>query len=378
MDMISDPSTTLDPATAPGLLATVRASREAARAAEIATMVAAVQWALLHPAADLDDAALVPGTAGMDGGLAIAGEGAPLVSEFAVVELATALGRTADSAKLWLGSVLEARFRLTRTWDRMTSGEVDPWRGLRIARLTQTLDLFAAQWVDSQVAPVAHKVGVIALDRLIVEAVERFDPDQAYEDAIAAAEQRRVTVSPVIVGGCGELNAVLDEADLRDLEAAITKVAGEMHGDGRYVSPQVRRALALGEIARRELGADREGSRRDSMLYIHIDADALDQAPGEPGWARVEHGSSSYSIPVDRVREWLTVPGTRVTIRPVIDLPETASINGYEATDRLREQVILTRHRCAFPFCGRSARRADLDHIEPHARGGPASTENLA
>src|SRR5580765_8074905 len=233
MGMISEPSTTLGPATAPGLLATVRASREAARAAEIATMVAAVQWALMHPASDLDDAALVPGTAGMDGGLAIAGEGAPLVSEFAVVELATALGRTADSAKLWLGSVLEARFRLSKTWDRMLAGgegAVDPWRVLRIARLTQTLDLFAAAWVDAQVAPVAHKVGVIALDRLIVEAVERFDPDQAYEDAIAAAEQRRVTVSPVIVGGCGELTAVLDEVDLRDLEAAITKVAGEMLG----------------------------------------------------------------------------------------------------------------------------------------------------
>ena len=150
--MISDPSTTLDPATAPGLLAAVRASREAARVAEIATMTAAIEWALMHPATDLEDAALVPGTAGMDGGLAIAGEGAPLVSEFAVVELATALGRTADSAKLWLGTVLEARFRLIRTWDRMTSGgpgQVDPWRVLRIARLTQSLGLFAASWVDS-------------------------------------------------------------------------------------------------------------------------------------------------------------------------------------------------------------------------------------
>jgi hypothetical protein len=95
----------------------------------------------------------------------------------------------------------------------------------------------------------------------------------------------------------------------------------------------------------------------------------------------VEQGSGSYTISLDRLRQWLTVRGCHVVIRPVIDLPETASVNGYEASDRLREHVMLRRARCAFPCCHRPARRADQDHIEAYDTDGPpgqTSTENLA
>lgn len=339
-------------------------------------MTACVAWAAMHPAAGLDDAATVPGT---DRGLAIGGEGVPLVAEFSVVELATALGRTADSARLWLGKVLEAAHRLPHTWARLDSGGLDPWRVLRIAEHSQSLSWDAAAWVDVQVAAVAHKVGVVALERLVTEAAIRFDPDEVYEDEVTATERRRVIIEDRVVhAGLVNVDAVLDEADARDLDAALAKVAAEMLGDGTYVSPQVRRALALGELARRELGLDRSQSRRDSTLYVHIDTTALDQAPGLPSWARVEHGSTSYLISLDRLREWLTVSGTHVVIRPVIDLPETASVNGYEASDRLREHVLLRRPTCAFPCCTRPARRADLDHIKPYDAGGGTTTENLA
>ena len=377
----------LEPVTPAGLLERVRGQRETARSAEVELMVSCVAWAAMHPAAGLEDAATVPGT---DRGLAIGGEGVPLVAEFAVVELAAALGRTADSTRLWLGKVLEAAHRLPRTWERLVSGgshSLDPWRVLRIAEHTQSLSADAAAWVDVQVAAVAHKAGVIALELLVSEAATRFDPDEVYEDEVTQTEKRRVIIdSRHVHAGLVQIDAVLDEADARDLDAALAKVAaetpGEIAGGGRTLSPQVRRALALGELARRELGTNRDdaapGSQRDSSLYVHIDATALDQAPGEPSWARVGHGSSSYLISLDRLREWLTVPGTRVSIRPIIDLPETASVNGYEASDRLREQVLLQRPTCGFPCCTRPARRADLDHIKPYDAGGETNTENLA
>ena len=381
-------SIALAPAAAPvtpaGLLEQVRDRREAARAAEVELMTACVAWAAMHPAAGLEDAATVPGS---DRGLAIGGEGVPLVAEFAVVELATALGRTADSARMWLGKVLEAAHRLPHTWSRLAAGGLDPWRVLRISEHTQSLSADAAAWVDVQIVDRAHKAGAIALERLVAEAVVRFDPDVVYEDEVTQTEKRRVIIdSRHVHAGLVQIDAVLDEADARDLDAALAKVAaetpGEIAGGGRTLSPQVRRALALGELARRELGTNRDdaapGSQRDSSLYVHIDATALDQAPGEPSWARVEHGSSSYLISLDRLREWLTVPGTRVSIRPIIDLPETASVNGYEASDRLREQVLLRRPTCGFPCCTRPARRADLDHIKPYDAGGETSTENLA
>lgn len=375
---------TFAPVTPAGLLARVREQREAARAAEVELMVSCVAWAAMHPAAGLEDAATVPGT---DRGLAIGGEGVPLVAEFAVVELATALGRTADSARLWLGKVLEAAHRLPHTWARVQSGGLDPWRVLRIAEHTQALSWEAAAWVDVQIEGRAHKAGVVALEQLVSEAVVRFDPDEAYEDEVTTqADKRRVIIDRThVFGGLVQSEVILDEADARDLDAAVAKVVTEMLTDPdlaglgmRNASPQARRALALGVMARRELGADRSESRRDSTLYVHIDADALDQAPGEPSWARVEHGSSSYLISLDRLREWLTVAGTHLTIRPLIDLPETASVNGYEASDRLREHVLLRRPTCAFPCCSRPARRADLDHIKPYDAGGETTTENLA
>ena len=40
----------------------------------------------------------------------------------------------------------------------------------------------------------------------------------------------------------------------------------------------------------------------------------------------------------------------------------------------MREQVILRDRHCVFPWCGRTARACDLDHIHPYLapdKGGP-------
>lgn len=94
---------------AAGLLEEIRTADEEARQAEVRKMVACLEWIDMHPVDTLTQAATVPGT---EGEVAIAGQGAPLVAEFAVVELATALGRSADSARMWLGCVMEVRYRL--------------------------------------------------------------------------------------------------------------------------------------------------------------------------------------------------------------------------------------------------------------------------
>lgn len=110
------------------------------------------------------------------------------MAEFAIVELATALGRSADSARLWLGTVLELRHRLPRTWTRMASGPLEPWRARQIANATLGLGWDAAGWVDAQVAPIAHKIGPAQLDHLIADAIRRFDPEQAYDNELAAPD----------------------------------------------------------------------------------------------------------------------------------------------------------------------------------------------
>ena len=83
--------TTPDPVRA--LLEHARDSRRIAENADREVFIAAAEWALAHPAADMDDAACLPGT---ENELALAGDGAPLVAEFCVPEFAAAIGLSTD------------------------------------------------------------------------------------------------------------------------------------------------------------------------------------------------------------------------------------------------------------------------------------------
>ncbi|HEX2893826.1 MAG TPA: HNH endonuclease, partial [Marmoricola sp.] len=124
---------------ATGILAVARGARATANAAEAQVLASAVEWAHLHTVDDLDDAATWwSGTRvmGQDTGIPIAGEGAPLVSEFAVLEFATALGMTADAGRNLVGLALELAHRLPRVWARVQAGSLAPWRAKRIAENT--------------------------------------------------------------------------------------------------------------------------------------------------------------------------------------------------------------------------------------------------
>jgi 5-methylcytosine-specific restriction endonuclease McrA len=74
----------------------------------------------------------------------------------------------------------------------------------------------------------------------------------------------------------------------------------------------------------------------------------------------------------------------------VLDLTEQIRVDAYQIPDRLTEQVILRDSNCVFPWCTRTARASDLDHITPYepvvepvetgiaGPPGQTSTENLS
>src|SRR4051794_22550872 len=155
------------------VLAGLRQHRAAAEAHEVAILETAATWADLHPPESVHDAAYVYGT---EGEVAIAGEGAPLVAEFACAELAGALGIPTEWGTRLMGDALERRHRLPRLWARATGGDLPVWRARRIAQSTRPLSRAAVAWVDAQVAPFAHRIGPAQTDRLVEAAVARFDP----------------------------------------------------------------------------------------------------------------------------------------------------------------------------------------------------------
>jgi hypothetical protein len=399
--MISGATTDRDVAAA-AVLASARRARAEANAAEARLLSDVVEWAHLHTVEDLDDAATLwvgSKLMGQDTGIPIAGEGAPLVAEFAVLELAAALGLSAESGRHLVAQALELAHRLPRTWARVQEGSLAPWRAKRIADATLHLSLGAAGFVDAQVAPFAHKTGVAQTQRLVDEAVARFMPETAAEQRDRALEQRYFTIDhdQVSFSGTSRVHGELDLADALDLEDAVSRGAEQLKTLGNEESLNVRRSLAVGMLARGQQALEFEvstgstagqggvstgsttgngsttGGRRDVMLYVHLSAEAL-QSGDRDAAAWVEN-AGGHLVTAGQVAEWCA--GT-VTVRPVIDLAETLHSSGYQPSPTLVEAVELRDRSCVFPWCNRRARSCDKDHIVPWDQGGATSSDNLA
>jgi hypothetical protein len=417
------------------VLAGLAAARSAEHAAAARTLVLAATWADLHPAPEPGWVACfaVPGA---EQGEPIAGPGCPEVAEFCCAELGAVLGVSTDAAKRLLGHALELRHRLPRLWALVQAGRVPPWQARRVAEATihtcPRLTLEAARWVDGQVAAAAGKIGPTQLDRLLTEALTRFhltadpaaDPASDPVDGWLHHDPRHATVEADHVGIAGtmRLHAELSIADALDVDHALTAGADALRRLGHEASLDIRRSLALGDLARTQTALDlhtpdpdsepgpgpspdtptpraRAGRvARELVLHVHLAAAALGDGTllFDP-LGRLEEGHRLVLL--DHVRSWCADTRTRIRVQPVIDLNIEQTATGYAVPDRLRDQVILRDHTCVFPWCPRPARRCDLDHVipyDPRARAeprvearteartedrsqpGPTSTANLA
>jgi hypothetical protein len=441
--------------TAPVLDAILAAKRREDDAAR-ELLIGVAEWADLHTTgalmpdlygtySHLDEAALQAaedawvsrfGMPGADTMLELAGAGAPEVSDFAVTELSTALGRTRESGRLLVGDVVETKHRLPKVWARLVAGQVTAWRVRRLAEATRGLSAEAAAFVDAQVAHVVHTTGPAVIHRLVLEAAARFEPEAT---EVTECDTRSnlcfdldLDTPATSVGTASAVSAygLLDRADAEDLEAVIRQLAHQLYLDGSTDPLAVRRAKALGYLARGQEvlpeedvratqdGRATEGGRaarsasderrpdrvsnapsvpgtrtalcRTVILTVHLSDAALTGAPqvdpvtGKLGLNLARLENHRQLLTADTVREWCGTPGTQVIVKPVIDLHDTVAVSSYEVPDRIATRVKLTRTTCAFPHCTRPAESADLDHtVEyvPTDRGGPpgqTSTDNLA
>ncbi|WP_300386970.1 HNH endonuclease signature motif containing protein [uncultured Nocardioides sp.] len=368
------------------------------------------------------------GMPGADTMLELAGPGAPEISEFAVIELAAALGRSTDSGRMLLSDAVEARYRLPKIWQRLLDGQVQVWRVRRVTDLTRGLTQEAAAFVDAHLAHVVHTASFTTVKRLVAEAAARFDPETAEMEEADTAATLHVTLDLTTAWSIGtasgvHLSGLLDRADAEELEHAIRTIADQLLAAGSTDSLDVRRAKALGYLSRGDLTLDlpteltpndeadsggraatsaseERASRpptrsRQVVLHIHLSEAALrgNEGPGTPEvdpdtgmlglhLARVEN--HHQTLTADAVREWLSVPGTHITVKPVIDLADQIAVDSYEIPDRISQRVKLKRTMCVFPHCTRTSARTDLDHIDeyvPPDQGGPpgqTATDTLA
>ena len=127
-------------------------------AAEIRILQTTIEWAVLHEVEPDQDHAN-HGFFG-DRPIPLAGDGAPLVSEFAAMEYAAARGMSTDAGNSYLGRALELRYRLPRLWARVSLVTLPVWRAGRIADHAMSLPMAGAAHVDRHLAPVGALVFV--------------------------------------------------------------------------------------------------------------------------------------------------------------------------------------------------------------------------
>ncbi|QBX54259.1 HNH endonuclease [Nocardioides seonyuensis] len=426
-------TTMTQPGSAAAVLAAVKERRAIENRAAADVLTLAAEWADLHPPESIHHAAgfSMPGCEHEE---PLAGPGTPLVAEFCCAELGAVLGVSSTAAKRLIGNALELRHRLPRLWAAVQSGQVPAWRARLVAEATAhaspALTLEAAGWIDAQVAAVAGKVGAAQLDRLVTEAITRFQLDTTDpDDERSPGETRHVTIEKDVVSRCGTIavNASLDLIDALDLDHTLAHHAAVLKALGSTDSLDARRATALGHLVRTQtsmdlaglLGHDSSAAERGSVvedgqppsvvepssvveearqrrletpaarqlvLHIHLTAAAVgDGGISFDHLGRMEEGMRLLLL--DQVRSWCGDSHTKVVLKPVIDLNQPKRANGYAIPDRIREHVTLRDRTCVFPHCTRPARRCQVDHItsydhdaqaEGRPQPGPTETQNLA
>jgi len=317
--------------------------------------------------------------AGAERLLRFGGVGTPQVGEFVLGEIGPILGISLESARQRVAEVLDLRFRHPRLWEAVCAGKVRPWQAFKVTQATNVahLDADAADWVDSQVAvalafqPIGRVLGQVPT--WILQA----DPALAAEREAEKAASRYVRFSD-LTDGQTDLWGRLDAADGLVLDEALDTLADDLAAVGIAGGRDVLRSTALGVLARQALGQDPLGDLvtgtarepRRATLHIHLTPDAITDGVGVAqidGWG---------PLLTDRLGELLA--GSRVTVRPVIDLNQTPAVDGYEIPDRLRQAVCARNPVDVFPYGTRRAESCDLDHREPYVRGGPSGQTTLA
>ncbi|GAB6984210.1 HNH endonuclease signature motif containing protein [Nocardioides pyridinolyticus] len=326
--------------------------------AQVEQLVQAVQWAQLNPG-DEPEPEIEWGMRPLE----VAGAGAPTIDESAVAEFALAVGMKHEPGARLIGDAIELCYRLPRIWGRVMAGEVAVFKARKIAQDTRTLSPEAAAAVDQRLAIVASRCSWAEIERQVEQARAEHDPAEAERRRLAEAEQRGVQVQYRGISATGQvpITAWAGLADALAFDEFLTATAATLDPT---LPLDVRRSMALGMVG--TTGGTGEPAQRELVLYAHA----------RPGQAMVEVENTRSVVTPEQVQEWCQEAGTRVTVRPVLDLAEEMSTGAYSPTPLMKEQVRARFRTCVFADCDRPARGCDLDHRDPYPHGA-TTTANL-
>ena len=332
------------------------------------------------------------------------------VSEFFPSELALVLNRGRGTANHLHHRALVWRDSLPATYVALAAGELDLPRAAALADVLGSTTPARAQTIEALLLPEAVDLSVARLRARALELLLELDAAAADARREAARRSADVFLQPG-QDGMATLGAELSADEATEAYAQIDQLArlAKADGDTRPIA-QLRTEL-FSLLLRRPGGYGQPGVA--AHLIITAALDSLDGGSARAGWvnglaitaahaqdllARIgaldlkapDGGSLTFAITdadgrllaTTTVSELLRVaakgcpdhPGGRCDC-PVLGTP--ADTDAYSPTGR-QQTFVTTRDRtCRAPNCGQRVGWADLDHVVPHACGGPTACDNL-
>lgn len=276
---------------------------------------------------------------------------------------------------LGLAKIVESE--LPHTWSAWRTGRITEWKATIVARETACLTLADRLAVDEIVSASPHDVesmGERELAGACLREVARLDAAALVARRRRAESDRRVTLRPA-PDTMTYLTALLPVKDGVAVLAALTRAAdtartaGDERGRGQVMADTlVNKVLSAAD--------DDASAPRVSLGLIMSDAALFG---GSDDSAQLE---GFGPIPAELAREIMTDAcdtDEAVWLRRLYTGPATGELVSMDATGRffrgsLARFIRLRDQVCRTPWCDAPIRH--VDHLRPHASGGPTSARN--
>ncbi|GGL55083.1 hypothetical protein GCM10011575_11880 [Microlunatus endophyticus] len=207
------------------VLAAARASMLAEKRAGCDLLIAAAQWADLHPSDSLLSPAERLDVYGEDAVL-FGGAGTPDVAETAAGALGCEIGMSPDQGRNLIADALDARDRMPQLWTQIRFGRVRRDTVHRVTFRTRHLSKPQAGDIERHLSGSLPRLTLgQRLDNLLDAQIKRVDQERLEQEAAAAVRDRYVRKGRPDANGMTYLYFHTTEADARASWTAITTLA---------------------------------------------------------------------------------------------------------------------------------------------------------
>ncbi|NIZ91050.1 DUF222 domain-containing protein [Kineosporiaceae bacterium B12] len=276
-----------------------------------------------------------------------------------------------------VGAALALVDDLPETLAALRTGVVEEWTATKVVQATVCLAREDRSRVDNALAgefsrPGVGAASVIGSARALAQQV---DPASAVARVRKAANERCVSIRPA-PDTMTYVTALLPVADGVAVHAALL-TAVSTHAATRQPGDERGRGQVMADtLVCRITGRDPHTDPVPIVVHLVMPTDTLLDA-GDVSASVPGHGP----VPASIARELLATASEagQAWVRRLFTSPDTSQLVALESKQRtfpagLAAFLRARDQRCATPFCDALIRH--LDHVEPHARGGPTTADN--